>query len=374
MFATVRQVADYIEELAPLTLALPGDPTGLQLGNPHAAVQKILVALGLDEGVLEEAVAGGAALVVTHHPLIFEPLPSVDESKPQNALVAAAIRCQVSVYSAHTNLDVAPRGVNHILAERLGLAREGRQPLEVTGSDRLLKLVVFVPLGHEERLLQALFAAGAGALGAYSHSSFQVSGKGTFMPLEGSAPFIGRQGRLEHVDEKRLETILPASRRRDVVQALLETHPYEAPAYDLYPLALEGEPLGLGLIGMLDRPHTLPEIAGRCRKALALRALRCWAPPGHKFSRVALCGGSGGSLIEHAVAGGAELLISGDFRYHDLEKAQAYGLGLIDAGHSGTELPVVDYLTAYLNSCLLKDGFKTNAAAAKTEPPEWLLF
>lgn len=373
MFATVQQITGYIERLAPESLALPGDPVGLQVGNPQAEVRKVLVALELDEDVLKEAVDGKAGLVVTHHPLLFEPLQTMDESVPQNALAAAAIRQDIAVYSAHTNLDAAPRGVNHVLAERLGLAEKGRQVLEVTGYDRLLKLVVFIPSGHEKQLLEALAAAGAGSLGHYSHSSFRVSGTGTFMPLQGSAPFIGRQGRLEQVDEMRLETILPASCREAVVRALLEAHPYEEPAYDLYPLELKGEPLGMGLVGLLKNPGTLAEIAGRCRKALGLKSLRCWAPPGVKFSRIALCGGSGGSLIDLAAASGAELFISGDFRYHDLGKARGYGLGLIDAGHAATELPVVACLTDYLNSCLLEAGFKTAAAASEIEPAGWLL-
>ncbi len=371
--ATVQQIAGYIEKLAPKSLALPGDPVGLQVGNLHAGVQKTLVALELDEAVLEEAVNREARLVVTHHPLLFEPMQSLDESDPQSALAAAAIREEIAVYSAHTNLDVAPRGVNHILAERLGLAREGRRVIEITGYDRLLKLVVFVPGGHEKQMLEALAAAGAGSLGHYSHSSFQLSGTGTFMPLEGSAPFIGRRGELEQVAETRLETALPASRREAVVRALLEAHPYEEPAYDFYPLELKGEPLGLGLAGLLESPGTLAEIAGRCRKALGLRSLRCWAPPKRKFSRIAICGGSGGSLIDLAAACGAELFISGDFRYHDLKKAQACGLGLIDAGHGATELPVVAYLAAYLNSRLLEAGFKTAAAASEIEPARWLL-
>ncbi len=373
MFATVQQITGYIERLAPESLALPGDPVGLQVGNPQAEVRKVLVALELDEDVLKEAVDGKAGLVVTHHPLLFEPLQTMDESVPQNALAAAAIRQDIAVYSAHTNLDAAPRGVNHVLAERLGLAEKGRQVLEVTGYDRLLKLVVFIPSGHEKQLLEALAAAGAGSLGHYSHSSFRVSGTGTFMPLQGSAPFIGRQGRLEQVDEMRLETILPASCREAVVRALLEAHPYEEPAYDLYALELKGEPLGMGLVGLLKNPGTLAEIAGRCRKALGLKSLRCWAPPGVKFSRIALCGGSGGSLIDLAAASGAELFISGDFRYHDLGKARGYGLGLIDAGHAATELPVVACLTDYLNSCLLEAGFKTAAAASEIEPAGWLL-
>ena len=191
MFATVQQVAGYIEELAPPALALPGDPVGLQVGDPHAAVQKVLVALELDEAVLEETVTKEAGLVVTHHPLLFEPLQSIDESIPQNALVAAAIRRRIAVYSAHTNLAIAPRGVNHLLAERLGLAAEGRRVLEVTGHDQLLTLVVFVPAGHEAQLQEALAAAGAYRR-PLRHAASRFPAP-TFMPLE-VAPFIGLRG------------------------------------------------------------------------------------------------------------------------------------------------------------------------------------
>jgi dinuclear metal center YbgI/SA1388 family protein len=374
LLATVKQISALVEELAPPALALPGDPVGLQLGDPHAEVKKALVALELDEAVLEEAASSGAGLVLTHHPLLFDPLKSLDESLPHGALVAAAVRRNIAVYSAHTNLDISPRGVNHLLAERIGLAGEGRRPLKVTGHDRLLKLAVFVPAGHEEQMLSALAAAGAGWIGNYSHCSFQVSGTGTFLPLEGTSPYIGRQGRLERVEEKRVEMILPASRREAVVRALLEAHPYEEPAYDLYPLELEGEPYGLGLIGTLDTPCTLKEMAERCRKELGVKAVRCWAPPRRRFRRVALCGGSGGSLIEEAAAQGAELFISGDFRYHDLKKAQAHGLALVDAGHGGTEHPVVGYLAEYLSSRLQEAGFRTVVEAAKAMPSEWLSY
>ncbi len=372
MYATVRQIAGYIEELAPPELALPGDPVGLQIGDPHAGVKKVLIALGFDEKVLKEALDEGAALVVTHHPLLFEPLRRVDESEPRGALIAEALRHRLAVYSAHSNLDIAPRGVSYILAERLGLAKEGRRVLKVTGHEQLLKLVLYLPEGYEEKMLETLGDAGTGLEGRYSHCSFQVAGTGTFKPLEGSTPFIGTPGRLERVSEIRMEMILPASQRAAVIRALLEAHPYEEPAYDLYPLARQGEPRGLGLIGSLEIPQTLPEIAGRCRRELGAAMVRCWAPPGQKFSRVALCGGSGGSLIEDAVSGGAGIFIAGDFRFHDLEKAQAHGLGLIDAGHGETEELVIEHLAAHLRSSLHEAGLKTEVVEATPSPPRWL--
>lgn len=375
MLATVETIADYIELLAPAGLALPGDPVGLQVGDRRAPVEKVLVALELDEAVLQEALRQQANLVVTHHPLLYRPLQAVDESLPAGALIASTIRNKINVYSAHTNLDTAPRGLNHLLAELIGLSAAGRRVIEVTGSDRLYKLVVFVPESHADPVHEALAQAGAGWIGAYSHCSFQARGTGTFMPREGTNPFIGSRGRLEKVEELRLETILPASRRRAVLEALLASHPYEEVAYDLYELAREGEPIGLGLIGLLDPPLSLEQLLQRCREQLDLSGLRYWAPPEQELYRqVAVCGGSGGALVETAAALGAELFISGDFRHHDFKNAVAARMGLVDAGHYGTERPVVTLLGDYLRERLLKDGYTTGVVLAGPAQSDWCYF
>ncbi|HOL17623.1 MAG TPA: Nif3-like dinuclear metal center hexameric protein [Bacillota bacterium] len=371
MWATVKTVAAYLDQLAPRHLALPGDPVGLQLGDPRREVRTLLVALELDQATLAEAAARKAELVVTHHPLLFQPLQALDESTPHGALVARAVRHEISVFSAHTNLDIAPRGLNHRLADLLGLMEQGRSVMETTGQDRLLKLVVFVPAGHEDSVRQALAEAGAGWIGAYSHCTFQVPGTGTFMPREGTDPYIGQQGRLEKVDEFRLETILPASLREAVLQALFAVHPYEEVAYDLYPLEREGTPYGLGLIGNLERPLTLEQILKLCREKLQLSTLRYWAPPREEYSRIAVCSGSGGSLVERAALLGAELYISGDFRYHDFKKAEAAGLCLVDAGHYGTERPVVELLGQYLRRCFKRDGYQTSVVEAGVSSAGW---
>ncbi|NLY39804.1 MAG: Nif3-like dinuclear metal center hexameric protein [Firmicutes bacterium] len=372
MLATVKMIAGYMEELAPLDLALPGDPSGLQLGDPEAPVAKVLVALDPDEAALRQALAVGASLVVTHHPLLFHPAASIDESRPRGALISAFIRNRISVYSAHTNLDTAPRGLNHALAELIGLSPSGRSVLKASGQDRYLKLVVFVPRGHEDSVRDALAEAGAGWIGNYSHCTFQAPGTGTFMPREGTNPYIGQQGRLEKVEELRLETILPASRRQAVIKALLAAHPYEEVAYDIYPLAGAGEAVGLGLCGQLEPPLELEAILARCRERLKLKDLRYWASAKDRFSRIAVCGGSGGSLVEAAIAMGAELYISGDFRYHDFKTAQAAGMGLIDAGHYGTEQPAVALIENHLRNCLQRDGRETVViAAAAAAEADW---
>ena len=371
MWATVESIAGYVEELAPLDLALPDDPVGLQLGDPGAAVKKVMVALELDDAVLRRAVDEAASLVVTHHPLFFRPVQSVDESDPSGALAAAAIRNNISVYSAHTNLDTAPLGLNYYLANLLGLSGEKRRVIKITGMDRYLKLAVFIPRGHEDTVRDALAEAGAGWIGNYSHCAFMSPGTGTFMPLAGTEPFIGRQGRLEKVDEMRLETIVPASRRRKVPEALKRAHPYEEVAFDLYPLIDAGVPAGLGLAGTLEEPLPLEKFLKRCRERLGLKTLRYRAPDGEFFSRVAVCGGSGGSLVAAAAGLGAELFVSGDFKYHDYKAALAAGIGLIDVGHYGSEQPVVDLLAGHLRACLGRDGIKTAVVAGEAAAEDW---
>lgn len=260
MLATVRQIADYLEELAPPEIALPGDPVGLQVGDPRREVRKVLVALDLDEAVLQQALDVEADMVVTHHPLLYTSLSCIDESRPSGSLIAAIIRNKITVYSAHTNLDIAPQGVNRLLADRLGLEEEGRVFIQPSQEDRLLKLVVFVPREHEDAVADAVAEAGAGWIGRYSHCTFRAPGTGTFMPREGTSPYIGETGRLEKVEEVRLETVLPVSRRRAVLKALLEAHPYEEVAYDSHPLALSPETSGLGLVGTISPPLGLEQI------------------------------------------------------------------------------------------------------------------
>lgn len=371
MRVKVKKIISYMEELAPSSLALPGDPIGLQLGDPEAVLSKVLVTLDPDEAAVEEASSIGAEMLVTHHPLFYHKLSSINESLPAGALVASAIRKGLNIFSAHTNYDLAPRGVSYQLALRLGFPAETAEVLEVTGSEELLKLVVFVPAGYEDDIRNALARAGAGQIGRYSHCTFQTAGIGTYLPGEGTKPSIGRSGHLEKVAELRLETIFPARNREHVITALLDAHPYEEVAYDLYPLVLEGKAMGLGLIISFDKPLGLDQIIETCREQLAAQVLRYWPASKQNYGRVALCGGSGGSLIEHAVRKKADLFIAGDFRYHDLKLAQALGIALIDAGHDATEWPGVTYLKEYLAERLKRDGYKTEVHLQASVPSGW---
>ncbi len=372
MLAQVKTIIAYMEELAPSSIAISGDPVGLQLGHPEAEVEKIMVALDPELNAIEEAGEIGAEMLVTHHPLFYNQLTSLNLSTSTGHLAATALKKGMHIFCAHTNYDIAPRGVNYHLAKTLGLPAEQGRVLEATGNEQLLKLVVFIPVGHEDRVRDAIALAGAGKIGGYSHCTFQVAGTGTFMPGEGTAPYIGSQNELEKVDEMRMETILPATIKGAVIKALVDAHPYEEVAYDLYPLALEGGNIGLGLYFDLEKAVSLEEIANQCRGNLKAESLRYWDAGKSNFSRVAVCGGSGGSLVEQAARQGVEILISGDFRYHDLKLAQSYGLALVDAGHDATEWPGVASIQGYLDDRLKSDGFETGVCLQTSVSKGWI--
>ena len=371
MKVSVNAVMKYMEELAPLSVALPGDPVGLQVGNPSSIVDSIMVALDPDLETIEEAIKKKAQMIITHHPLIYNKLSSINEAGPRGSLVARAIRNNLHIYSAHTNFDVTRGGVSYRLAEALGLPVKNASVLEVTGSEQLLKLVVFVPKGHEDRILDALARAGAGQIGRYSHCTFQTMGTGTFMPAADTNPFIGSKGELEKVSEIRLETILPVTRRKTIISDLIKHHPYEEVAYDLYPLDLEGDEIGLGLLIDLEEELSFEQLINRCLTNLPTNTLRYSINDREGFRRIALCGGSGGSLIEHAARQNADVLISGDFRYHDLKDAQALNIALIDAGHHATELPGVKYLKDYLQHKLEDEGYGVEVHLQALTPAGW---
>ncbi len=350
MSLRVQKLMDLMNDLAPPHLALKNDSIGLQIGHPEEEINNILTTLDVDEQALAAAEKYDANLVVSHHPLIFTPLTAIDYRRPDGNIIKEIIRRRINVFVAHTNLDIAPTGVNNLLCNILDVEKAG--VLEITRQENLLKLVVFVPAGYEENLRDGIASAGAGWIGSYSHCTFQSAGTGTFLPLENTEPFIGERGKLEKVDEFRLETVLPASRQKEVKEALLQNHPYEEPAYEFYKLEEAGFPLGLGCWGTLTEPLPLKELARKCRQVLGSDTIRYWGDNDAQAHKIALCGGSGGNLISRALQREADVFISGDFKYHDIQYARSMGLNLIDAGHYGTEYPLVPWLAQYLQDKL----------------------
>ncbi len=341
-----KMIFGIMEKLAPAGLAMEWDNCGLQVGDPEAEVSGILLALDADLDVCREAAEKSCKLIITHHPLFLKQLKQINLQSPQGALVAALIKNGLTLYSAHTNLDSAKDGVNDCLAGLLGL--EQTSVLKPVRSDGYYKFVVFVPAGHEDKVREAVCRAGAGWIGNYSDCTFQTTGTGTFRPLEGTDPFIGKQGELEKVDEIRLETIVPERLAGKVVEAVLEAHPYEEVAYDLYPLKIKRASTGLGRVGELNRSVSLGQLAAEVKKILGLKAVRVGGDAGGTVTRVALCGGSGADLWPLARDAGADVIITGDVGYHSARDMVQSGFRFIDAGHYGTERVVLPVLKEYL--------------------------
>lgn len=349
MFSKGQTVIQLMEELAPKHYAVPDDRIGLQLGSLQKEIRKVLVALEVTEEVAEEAIRVQADLIIAHHAIIYRPLSHLQTDTPAGRLYAKLIKHDIAVYIAHTNLDVADGGINDMMAQALGLSE--LRHLEEVHTEKLKKLAVFVPETHQEQVRQALFGAGAGHIGQYSHCSFNIEGTGTFLPREGAEPFIGKTGKLERVQEVRIETVVPESVEKRVVQAMLKAHPYEEIAYDLYPMDLRGRTFGLGRVGKLPEAVTLAEFAGTVKMAFQVPMLRMVGEPEKPVRKVAVLGGSGSRYVRHALFAGADVLVTGDIDYHTAQDALAAGLALLDPGHNVEKImkrQVADYLARRL--------------------------
>ncbi|GAB4261821.1 Nif3-like dinuclear metal center hexameric protein [Thermincola ferriacetica] len=366
MSVKCQTVINYIEQFAPKHLAEEWDNVGVQVGTTTREVSKVLVTLDVTADVVNEALSMGAEMIVSHHPLIFKPLKNLRFDTSFGALIEKIVLNGLVVYSAHTNLDSAVEGVNAVLAEKLGL-----QNIEILSPDKeeeLVKLVVFIPAGHEDAVREAITKAGAGWIGNYSDCTFQVDGIGTFKPLAGSDPFIGAVGQLEKVEEKRLETILPKQNLNRVLKAMLKAHPYEEVAYDVYPLFNRGKVFGLGRMGVLNEETTLGRFADRVKKTLNVQTVKVVGDLAKTVKKVAVCGGSGASLLHKAFFAGADVLVTGDVKHHEALEAKEMDLHLIDAGHNGTEIVILDQLAAFLKERLVKDGVEIYVSQVNTDP------
>jgi dinuclear metal center YbgI/SA1388 family protein len=332
--AKLSDLVGIINKIAPPFLAEEWDNVGLQVGDPAAEVRRVMVALDPCPVSVDAAIHASCQLLVTHHPLIFKPLKRISTADEPGRLIHRAIANNLAIVSLHTNYDIADGGVNDLLAARLGL--EGCRPLKMTSRTELLKLVVFVPLSHQEELMNALLPFAFSA-GNYVDCSFRSSGLGTFRPLDGATPYLGRVGERETVEESRLEILLSRSQVQAALRALKASHPYEEPAFDLIPLHNDAGGMGLGRIGELPAPLPLADVAALVKERLGLSSLRLAGEREKVVRRIALCGGSGASLLRDAVRLGADLYVTGDIKYHEAREAEAQGIALLDAGHFATE-------------------------------------
>jgi dinuclear metal center YbgI/SA1388 family protein len=364
MTPRISDIIEIINRFAPFTYAEEWDNVGLQVGEPSASADKIMVSLDAGREAVDAAIANRCQLLVTHHPLIFRSLKKIDLSESLAALIGKALQNSLSIISLHTNFDIAHGGINDLLAEKLGLVSTA--PLSITNVTELVKLAVFVPKGHEERVMQALFQF-SGCIGNYSECSFQVGGTGTFKPLAGASPFIGSIGTREFAEETRIEVLLRSQDVRAACAALSAVHPYEEPAVDLYPLKNKGLEAGLGRIGELPQAVLLERLTFRLKEEFSLEGLRYVGEGNRPVKRIAVCGGSGSSLLGDAYRQGADVLVTGDVKYHDAREAQLLGIGLIDMGHFASEILMVNAVIARLESELRTRGLSAELVACAEE-------
>ena len=310
----IKEIIAALERFAPLPLQDGFDNAGLQVGLTEAEATGALLCLDVTEAVVDEAITLGFNLIISHHPLIFKGYKSITGRDYIERCIMKAIRNDITIYSAHTNLDNAPGGVNYKIAEKIGLKNVRiLEPKE----ESLLKLVTFVPTEHVGRVRQALFDAGCGCIGNYDSCSYNVQGEGTFRAGECANPYVGKVGELHTEPEVRIETILPSFRKGAVVKTLMAVHPYEEPAFDLYPLKNSWNQVGSGVVGELEEPETELDFLKRVKKLFEVGCVKHTRLTGRLIQKVALCGGSGAFLASRAVGCGADVFLTGEVKYHD---------------------------------------------------------
>ena len=331
-----------IEQWAPKGLVDSWDNTGLQVGNPDQDISGILVSMDVTDGVVQRAIEQNHNMIITHHPFIFKPMDSLVFKGYRGSLLRRIIENGIIIYNAHTNLDLAEGGINDRLAELFGMRN-----IKILGNSKnedLAKLAVYVPKTHEKDILDSLSASGAGHLGDYRDCSFAVDGTGRFRPMEGSNPYLGSAGKLESVNESRIETIVKMEDLQATLDRIKAAHPYEEVAYDIYPLLNKGNSYGYGRVGEIGE-CSLEELADMAKEVLELNSLRIYGSCDVKIRRIAVCGGAGADFIKAASHEGAQVYITGDIKYHDAQLAYEEGIVLVDGTHYGTEriiLPVIE--------------------------------
>ncbi len=329
----LSDLIEHFEKLAPSSLQETYDNSGLQIGSATKEVTKGLICLDVTPEVVEEAIAIGCDLIITHHPLIFGGLKKITGATASQRVILEAIKNNIAIYSIHTNLDSISGGTNSMLGQRLGLSN--LRILKPT-KGLLRKLVTFCPQNETEEVRNAIFEAGAGVIGKYDCCSFNIEGKGSFRGGDDTNQFVGVKGELHFEPEMRIETILPYYLVPKVVSAMIEAHPYEEVAYDVYPLDNVFAEVGPGMIGILQIPLSECDFMNLLKNKLHSPCIRHTRLKGNTIKKVAFCGGAGAFLLNDAIAAGADAYVTADLKYHQFFEAEDKIL-LIDAGHYETE-------------------------------------
>ncbi|MDR1593869.1 MAG: Nif3-like dinuclear metal center hexameric protein [Prevotellaceae bacterium] len=329
---TVKDIVSELEKLAPLSYQESYDNAGLIVGSLDTEASSALLCFDITEDIIDEAIEKKANLVISHHPVIFGGLKKINGKNATERIVIKAIRNNIALYAAHTNLDSVRGGINTTLAGKLGLSDiKILSPLK----KNLFKIVSFVPEAYSEKVRRALFEAGAGHIGNYDSCSYNIKGIGTFRGGDNTNPFVGEKGLLHNEPEIRIETVAKKENLHKIISALKQSHPYEEPAYDIYQLENEYENAGIGAVGVLPEYTDATGFLAKIKEILSVKIIR------HndlfkKVKTVAVCGGSGSGYINEAIAAGADIFVTGDCKYHQFLDYRNEII-LADTGHFESE-------------------------------------
>jgi dinuclear metal center YbgI/SA1388 family protein len=329
----IRDIVHYFETVAPQALQESYDNAGLIVGDPETEVSTALVTVDVTEDVLDEAIENNVGLIIAHHPVIFSGLKKLTGRNYVERTVLKAIKNDVAIYAAHTNLDAVTGGVNSKICEKLGLKNcRVLQP----ASGQLKKLVTFIPADAAEKVRNAVFEAGAGHIGNYDYCGYNLDGTGSFRAGENTNPFVGEKGQVHYEKEIRFETIFPGWLQGKILKALIDSHPYEEVAYDIYSLENSYEKAGMGMVGDLENSFQETDFLELLKKTFGAGCIRHTALKGKNVRKVAVCGGAGSFLLNQAIAAKADVFVTGDFKYHEFFDAENKIL-IADVGHYESE-------------------------------------
>lgn len=358
----IYDILSYLESKFPISSQASFDNCGLLVGDNQAKINGVLICLDCTEEVIDEAIMQGCNLIIAHHPIIFKGIKKLTGSNYVERTILKAIRSNIAIYAIHTNLDHAIDGVNAEIGKRLGL--QNLQILEPQ-PNVLLKLSVYVPISHVEEVRTAVFNAGAGHVGNYDFCSFAMEGEGTFRPFEGTKPFSGKIGEVSRVKEQKVEFIVTTHRLNEVVNLMLQVHPYEEVAYDVIPLQNKNMQEGSGMIGELPKAENIETFFRKLKTEFKCGSIRHTTFLKDEIKRIAICGGSGSFLLSQAIRQKADLFITGDFKYHEFFDADKQ-IVIADIGHYESEQFTSELIYRILTEKFV--NFAVNVTKVYTNP------
>ncbi|MEN9700215.1 MAG: hypothetical protein RLZZ301_1413 [Bacteroidota bacterium] len=329
----LHEICDFLEQQFPLALQESYDNSGLLYGRLDWEIHGALLCLDSTEAIVDEAIANKCNLIIAHHPIVFKGLKSLTGRTYVERVVEKCIQHRIALYAIHTNLDNHPAGVNAAIGQRLGL--ENLRILSPM-KQQLSKLITYVPNTHLAQIDEAVFSAGAGHIGNYTACHFRSEGIGTFQPLDGAKPRIGKVNERSQVEELKIEYLVPNFALASVVRALKKAHLYEEVAYDIVALSNVHQDFGAGMIGNLPEEMPAIEFLKKVKRDFECGCIRHTPLSDKPIKKVAFCGGAGSFLLPDAIKAGADIYITGDFKYHEFFDAENQ-IVIADIGHYESE-------------------------------------